>query len=660
VGLGWDELVDDAPYVYQVIDGRQVGVAGQFELVDSHTYTFAVTGAYDHGRELVIDPDLAWSTYLGGSGEDRGMGVAMGGAGDAFLTGYTESADFPTPGGFDQSFDGAKDAFVAKVTSAGELAWVSYLGGSGGDGGAGIAVDAMGNALVTGSTYSANFPTPGGFNTSFNGAEDGFVAKVTSAGDLIWASYLGGSHIDWGRAIAVDGVGNVMVTGYTSSIDFPTPGGFDTSFGGGQSDAFVAKVTSAGELAWASYLGRGYYDSGLGIAVDAAGNALVTGVADWVGAAGFPATADAFVAKVTSSGQLAWISYLGGRGFDAGEGIAVDAAGNALVTGYTQSGFPAQGGFDSSYNGGYGDAFIVKMTSSGQLTWASYLGGRGVEDGFAVAVDAAGNAIVTGWTDSPDFPALAGFDTSFNGGSGPYKCDVFMAKVTSAGQLAWGSYLGGSGSEWGMGIAVDAAGSALVTGWTDSTDFPTPGGFDSSFNGGPEDAFVAKIRGAGDPCGDADHDGDVDILDVAVLQTKYGTTSGATWADGDFDGNGTVDIFDVALMQRNYGLAVVSPPAPAPEPAAMPATSAEKSLALSAAMRSESSSSARGVVPLRARRVDGVESSAPLRQSHRRLPQRTARSLSEFPRCVVTHGTWQAAVDHVMEGEAERERPDTH
>ena len=192
---------------------------------------------------------LAWATYLGGSGSDSGSAIAVDGAGNALVTGYTSSSDFA---GANNSYHGGSyDAFVAKVTSGGSLAWATYLGGSGDDYGYGIAVDGAGNALVTGHTYSSDFA---GANNSFHGGtyDDAFVAKVTSGGSLAWATYLGGSNYDDGYGIAVDGAGNALVTGDTYSSDFA---GANNSFHGGYDDAFVAKVTSGGVLAWATYLG---------------------------------------------------------------------------------------------------------------------------------------------------------------------------------------------------------------------------------------------------------------------------------------------------------------------------------------------------------------------------------------------------------------------
>jgi hypothetical protein len=409
-------------------------------------------GARDHRRAFVIDPVIAWSSYLGGTGtgEDTGLGIAVDAAGNAYLTGYTYSPDFPSAGGFDTTLGGTTDAFVTKVTASGTLAWSSFLGGGGDDYGRGIAVDAAGNAYVTGQTSSTDFPSAGGFDTTRGGDSDAFVTKVSVSGTLAWSSYLGGSLNDYGYGIAVDAAGNAYVTGATKSSDFPSAGGFDTSLGGPW-DAFVTKVNAAGaSLAWSSFLGGSNDDEGYHIALDTGGNAYVTGTtysSDFPSGGGFHTTyrggfSDAFVTKVKAAGaSLAWSSYLGGTGNEYGIGVAVDADGNAYVTGSTTSAdFPSTGGFDTTFGGGgYDDAFVTKVNAAGSsLAWSSFIGGAGSDFGRAIAIDGVGNAYMTGTTYSSDFPSTGGFDTTLGG-----TYDAFVTKVNLNGTLAWSSYLGG-------------------------------------------------------------------------------------------------------------------------------------------------------------------------------------------------------------------------
>jgi hypothetical protein len=455
-----------------------------------------------HSQQAV---SLLYAGFLGGSDSDSGWGIAVDASGNAYVTGYTTSSDFPAVVGPDLSYNGYHDAFVAKVNPDGTaLVYAGFLGGSGGDGGSDIAVDASGNAYVTGETFSSDFPAVVGPDLSFNGYVDAFVVKVNPDGTaLVYAGFLGGSDSDSGWGIAVDASGNAYVTGETFSSDFPAVVGPDTSHNGGW-DAFVAKVNPDGTaLVYAGFLGGSDSDYGWGIAVDASGSAYVTGVtfsSDFPAVVG-PDTShnggwDAFVAKVNPSGTaLVYAGFLGGSRDDRGYGIAVDASGNAYVTGRTRSSnFPVVVGPDLSFNSNY-DAFVAKVNPSGTaLVYAGFLGGSGWDEGWGIAVDASGSAYVTGWTYSSDFPAVVGPDTSYNGSA-----DAFVANVNPSGTaLVYAGFLGGSGWDEGYGIAVDASGNAYVTGKTESSDFPAVVGPDTSYNGG-RDAFVAKVEAGGTP-----------------------------------------------------------------------------------------------------------------------------------------------------------------
>jgi hypothetical protein len=509
------DVVEHAPTAYQVVDGVQHPVASRFVIGRAGNVGFQV-GRYDRGRQLVIDPVLSYSTYLGGRGSDRGSAIAVDSSGNVYITGYTSSTNFPTKGPIQPSSAGGADVFVTKLNPTGTaLVYSTYLGGSNQDIGNAIAVDSAGNAYVTGSTTSANFPTMSPLQGHLNGGEDAFLLKLNPAGTaLVYSTYLGGSALDVAYGIAVDGSGNAYVTGTTPSTDFPvTPGAYQTTNPGGN-DAFVAKVNSTGSsLVYATYLGGDFGAHGSGIAVDGSGNAYVTGVTDSTNfaTAGAYQTVnaggnDAFVAKLNSAGSaLVYATYLGGSGDDRGLGIAVDGSGNASVTGGTTStNFPTLNAYQPVY-GGNGDAFVTKFNASGSgLLYSTYLGGNasdnwsgGSDNGGAIAVDASGNIYVTGYTFSTNFPILNAFQPT-NGGYD----DAFVAKInpsqSGTASLVFSSYLGGSadGGDEGWGIAVDALGNAYLTGVTNSTDFPTtPNAFQTKF-GGPKhttDAFVTKI-----------------------------------------------------------------------------------------------------------------------------------------------------------------------
>ncbi len=271
LGGDWGRLVDDRPYIYQEIDGQRVAIAGSFRLLDSRTCAFDITGPYDPARELVIDPNLVWSTYLGGSGGDWAYGVALDSGGNVYVTGQTQSSDWSL-GDSGTTFQGVADAFVAKLSPAGAGLWRTYLGGTGDDRGYSVALDSGGNVYVTGQTDSAGWVGNNGFDPTYNGAGDGFVAKLGPAGEMLWSSYIGGTDGDWGYGIVVAAGDIVYVTGQTESPDWVL-GGFDMTYNGA-SDAFVAKVTSAGACLWSTYLGGSAWDWGYGIAVDCGGQRL--------------------------------------------------------------------------------------------------------------------------------------------------------------------------------------------------------------------------------------------------------------------------------------------------------------------------------------------------------------------------------------------------
>jgi hypothetical protein len=507
-------LRDSRPVSYQRIDGKRVPVESGYAVTGA-SYGFRV-GGYDADRPLVIDPSLAYSTFLGGTSSDGGFEVAVDGQGNAYVAGFTFSSNFPTTSGaFDTSFNaGTSDAFVTKLNPAGSaLVYSTYLGGSNIDSGRGIAVDSQGNAYVSGNTGSADFPTtPGAHDTSLGGGQDAFVTKLNATGSaLVYSTYLGGSSGDGsGDNMDLDGLGNAYVTGLTFSTNFPTTVGAHDTTHNGSVDAFVTKLNMTGSgLAYSTFLGGASSDQGLGVTVDGLGNAYATGN---TGSSGFPTTVgafdntlggsqDAFVTKLNSLGSnLVYSTYLGGSASDSGTEIAVDGVAAAYATGFTASAdFPTtSGAFDTTSNGA-DDAFVTKLNTSGStLDYSTYLGGSSGDFGLGIVVDSQSAAYVTGTTTSTNFPMTSdAFDSTHNGGD-----DAFVTKVNTAGSgLTSSTYLGGSGGDQGHGVAVDSQGSAYVTGSTFSSNFPTTAGaFDTSLNGGSGDAFVTKLSfGPGAP-----------------------------------------------------------------------------------------------------------------------------------------------------------------
>ena len=505
--VGADEIRWHRPVVYQEKDGARQSVVAHYVISGTNRVGFEVT-KYDDRRPLYIDP-LIYSTYLGGSSDDQGFGIAVDSSGNAYVTGHTSSTDFPTKNPLQTTNGGGDvDAFVTKIDSAGTaLVYSTYLGGSGDDQGFGIAVDSSGNAYVAGTTSSTDFPTKNPLQPTYGGGGDAFVTKISSTGmALAYSTYLGGSGDDLSFGIGVDSAGNAYVTGWTGSTDFPTTtSAVQPVYGGGDRDAFVSKINSTGSaLTYSTYLGGSGQDTGNAITVDGSGNAYVTGFTvstDFPTMNPLQATCggdeDAFVTKINSAGTaLVYSTYLGGSGADGGYGIGVDSSGNAYVTGDTNStDFPTKSPLQGTNAGGL-DIFVAKISAAGSaLVYSTYLGGSLLDESTGIAVDSARNAYVTGYTvSSIDFPTTTNaVQPTFGGGT----YDAFVIKLNPTGSaLLYSSYLGGSesqsGFEGGFGIAVDSSGNPYVTGQTAATNFPTKNPLQPTYGGGGEDAFVAK------------------------------------------------------------------------------------------------------------------------------------------------------------------------
>ena len=515
----YQPAIDDA---HRTSDfGLRTAVDGHYVLTASNQVRFAL-GPYDRNQPLVIDPVLSYSTYLGGSGGETNFGIAVDSSGNAYVTGLTQSADFPTTGGAYQTTLGStQDAFVAKLqwnnsTATLSLAYSTYLGGNGNDFGYSVAVDSSFNAYVAGSTTSTDFPllhALAGQGES-TGSLYAFVTKLSADGSsLVYSTCLGGNQTQEALGIAVDpSSGDADVTGYTSSTDFPVQHALvgHTVLAGIQ-NAFVAKLDWSSptlSLVYSTYLGGNGIDTGYGIAVDSSGNAYVTGTTS---SATFPVhtpvyaslngTSDAFVAKLNWSGSalsLVYSTYLGGTAQELGSSIAVDSSGNAHVAGVTYStDFPTKHPYQVSNNAlpGSGTAYVAELNTAGNtLVYSTYLGGHALDWAYGIATDSSGNAYVVGVTASTDFPTQNPLYASLNSSS----FDAFVTKLDWSGSaltLDYSTYLGGSGNEFGYAIAVDSSGNAYVTGITASTDFPTFCAVQKTNNAPSTSAtgFVAKI-----------------------------------------------------------------------------------------------------------------------------------------------------------------------
>jgi hypothetical protein len=553
----------EAPRVYQSNGNTRRLVDGHFNLLAADRVGFDI-GDYDRTKTLVIDPVLTYSTYLGGTGSELRPSVAVDSALDMYVTGTTSSTDFPTVNPVQGTLKGTTNVFVAKFDPTGAtLQFATYLGGTGADTPVGVAVDAATNIYVAGTTNSTDFPTStSAFQTMPKSPvnQHAFVSVINGSGNtLSYSTYLSGTNNDTASAMTLDNKGFVYVIGITNSTDFPlapAAGTFQSTLQG-QNAFFISKVaptsTGSNSLNFSTYFGGGFPTSGTvtggAIAVDNnanVSNIYFTGGTTYLytgqnSQTDFPirnayqaclgtaptntqppcptdvTLSDAFVAKLnpgtTTGAQLLYCTYLGGAGTDFGLGIGLDSSGNAYITGSTDSpSFPVKAGTTISGpqqgpGGGGTDAFVAKInnpstgTGNGstnvQFTYFTYLGGQADDVGNAIAVDSVQGAEVVGTTKSSDFLTKTtltnGFQTTLKG-----TADAFVARLdttSSSNSGQYGSFLGGGGTETGSGIVIDSDANVYVTGETTSTDFPTVNPFQGTKQGGAgiPDAYVTKL-----------------------------------------------------------------------------------------------------------------------------------------------------------------------
>jgi hypothetical protein len=446
---------------------------------------------------------ILYSTLLGGSTREEGFGIAIDGSGCAYVVGYTQSTDYPMQSPY-QTDQASYDVMVTKLSAGGRTPiYSTYLGGSDNDRGRGIAVDKNGNAYLTGFTASSDFPTKSPYQTDQSGY-DAFVTKLAPTGDnLIYSSYLGGTGDDYGTAVVVDDTGSAFLTGYTYSSDYPTMNPFQSRQANADVFVTRLSV-SGNSLIYSTYLGGADSEQGNAIAIDNNGSAYITGYTSssnyptqnpfqtYIGTAH---NYDVFVTKLTAGGNtLVYSTYLAGTNNEVAEGIAIDDSGYAYVTGYTYStNFPLQSAFQTVQSGQ--EAFVTKFNATGNgLIYSTYLGGNGGDYGYDITLDDDGYAYITGVTSSTDFPTQDPVQTP-QGSS-----DAFVTKLNQSGSgVVFSTYLGGNDTDNGLDIAVNDAGEIYVTGMTYSTNFPAPCQADP----GGCDVFVTKF-GEGSLDGDHD------------------------------------------------------------------------------------------------------------------------------------------------------------
>ena len=449
------------------------------------------------------DPyELDWASQIGTSGDDVSRSVAVDGLGNAWISGYTDDS----LGG---SGAGSYDAFLSKFDAAGNHLWSQQLGTVTSDRSSSVTVDGLGNAYISGETS-------GSLGGPHAGGSDIFLSKFDSDGNELWSQQIGTTGRDESVGVAVDGLGNIYISGTTEgSLGGPGAGGFD---------AFLFKFDGDGNQLWSQQFGTSSFDWSYSVAVDSVGNSYVSG---WTrGSLGGPnaGSADAFLSKFDTDGNHLWSQQIGTSDYDQSNSVAVDGLGNAYISGPTLGSLGAP-------NAGDWDAFLSKFDANGNHLWSQQIGTSGRDQSWSVAVDGLGHAYISGVTDGT------------LGGSGFGSYDAFLSKFDAAGSHLWSQRRGPSTYVFRQSVAVDGLGNAWISGYT--------GGSLGGPNAGGNDAFIAKFSAA-NPDGDANFDGTVNALDLSILGVNWLAAVGGGSADGDFNAAGTVNALDLSILGSNW------------------------------------------------------------------------------------------------------------
>ena len=510
--LTWSggELRWDKPVAYQEIDGTRRAVEAEYGLLNEKTVAFLL-GDYDRSHDLVIDPVLGYSTFLGGTDHDAGRAIGHDDEGNIYIHGETWSPNYPTLNPAQPTYGGAVDGFVAKFNPAGDtLLYSTYLGGSDEEIARSLAVDPSGAVYVAGATYSTDFPTtPNAFEPTAPGAQNAYVTKLDPSGAITSSTYFGTGANDGRTNVALGPDGAVHVAGYTFGSGLPVTPDALIPNKIQRADAYYVKLSGdLSSLLYGTYLGGTHNDTARAITVDSAGNAIVQG---WTMSTNFPSVnalqpahgggvADIFVTKIAADGsEFLFSTYLGGSDTDftyLGDTLDTDAQGNIYIGGYTSStDFPTLNAVQPSYAGGTQDAFVAKLAANGSsILFSTYLGGSEKDEGISLDVDSTGAVWVTGLTHSKNFITMSPFQAQSAGSQ-----DVFITKLSSTGALEFSTYLGGKKNDSGWGVAVDSADVPYLTGSAASTDFPTVNPLQAT-HGGRSDMFLAILgEGSGGP-----------------------------------------------------------------------------------------------------------------------------------------------------------------
>ncbi|MBI5646950.1 MAG: hypothetical protein HY962_08445 [Ignavibacteriae bacterium] len=500
-------IEEDAPRCWnESAVGRRV-VDGRF-ILEGHELRFDIRGAAA-GETLVIDPSLSWSTYIGSAGNDYAGAVDVDPSDNAWVVGATTGTNFPTTTGVFQytKTGNALDGYAIKFSSSGARLWATYY--SGASLSTGVRCDANGNAIYTGATNSSTFPvSAGAFQSTLASGYDAFLIKLLSDGTRGWATFYGGNGGDAGIGLTYDGGQFIYFTGQTASSNFPvSTGAFQTTFGGGSTDAFLARFDTAGARQWCTYIGSSSAQFGHGCSIDSLGNVIVVGTTG----TGFPTTTGSaypnypggttsgFVIKFDDQGSRIWGTYFG-TNTTAYDLICV--GGDPIFVGWTIGSIPAStGAFQTARNGSAEDGFIARLNASGSaVLWATYFGGNQLEHITSIRVGNHGRLHMTGCTYSGNLPVTAGaYQTVYAGME-----DRFVAIFNAAGQRCWASYIGGNNQDWcwvgaSIGerpehsIAIGSSGEFYAVGIT-AGNFPTTSGAFRSTTNGNDESFLMRFE----------------------------------------------------------------------------------------------------------------------------------------------------------------------
>ena len=564
------QLVFDSPHIYQdSIDGRKT-IPGKF-IVTARTEAGFRVEQYDADNTLVIDPLITWSSYAGGSADEYASAIALDPGDNIYLSGTTNSVDFPLGSPFQSTLGTGLSAHVMKFDAVThDLVYSTFIGDNVQETRA-IVVDSSGQATIGGSTGSSTWPVMNAIQATKGGGIDAFVTSLNSTGNgLVFSTYLGGTDIDRVRAMAIDTDNRVYLTGPTASENFPLASAWQTTKLG-HIDTWVARLNTSGtQLEYSTYLGGSGNDYGAGIAADAAGNATITGLTS---STNFPIAGavqesnsggnDIYVTQLDPTGSLAWSTYFGGSENDLGNALTLTPSGDILVAGQTVStDITVTNAIQATSNGSF-EIFLLQLDGSGTtVKLSTYLGGSAGDAAAAVAVDNNNTAFITGTTTSADFPLLLAVQPIYGGSP----VDAFVTRVDlTSPALLYSTYLGGNNEDRGRAIAVDQNGNAWVTGLTRSTNFPTILPWQAA-NAGQTDIFLTKLNTLFAPDGDINLDGQITLADLltgyqilfgAVTPTAEQITHGdsAPLVNGTSVPDGTIKINDLLLLQRKlFGL----------------------------------------------------------------------------------------------------------